>query len=108
LEESRRIIEREMGKAVDFLAWPGGGSEEHMFDLAIDVGYRGTTNGKIMNRPGGDPTRNMRRGAHFGTRAPLLIQQCFFRAQLDFLADRASIYSMGLSMLKAGRRSGKK
>ena len=40
LEESRRILGRELDKEIDALVWPGGGVLPEVVSIARDVGYR--------------------------------------------------------------------
>jgi hypothetical protein len=43
LTESRQIIERELDKPVEFLAWPGGGVNETVVELAKQAGFKSWT-----------------------------------------------------------------
>jgi peptidoglycan/xylan/chitin deacetylase (PgdA/CDA1 family) len=60
LARSKAIIERELGKTVDFLCWPGGGVNAAAKRLAAEAGYRSWTLPSIelpakRNRPGAEP-----------------------------------------------------
>ena len=57
---SKSIIERKLGKTVDFLCWPGGGVNDTAKRIATEVGYRSWTlpssaKPSKRNRPGSDP-----------------------------------------------------
>ena len=43
LEESKRILETQLSKPVDFLCWPGGGYNELSLKLAEETGYKAST-----------------------------------------------------------------
>jgi hypothetical protein len=45
LFESKQIIQRELGKRVDFICWPGGGYTQKVVSLAKEVGYKSWTLG---------------------------------------------------------------
>jgi len=40
LEESKRIIERNLNKRIDSICWPGGGVSDETVGIALDVGYK--------------------------------------------------------------------
>jgi peptidoglycan/xylan/chitin deacetylase (PgdA/CDA1 family) len=56
LAESKRMIEDNLGKQVDFLSWPGGRTNPDLRKLAMNLGYVSTTKGNGFNGPGGDHT----------------------------------------------------
>jgi len=43
LEESKRILEVQLNKPVDFLCWPGGGYNELSLRMAEEAGYKAST-----------------------------------------------------------------
>jgi peptidoglycan/xylan/chitin deacetylase (PgdA/CDA1 family) len=45
LVESKQIIQRELGKRVDYICWPGGGYNQKIASLAKEVGYKSWTLG---------------------------------------------------------------
>jgi peptidoglycan/xylan/chitin deacetylase (PgdA/CDA1 family) len=45
LFESKQLIQRELGKRVDYICWPGGGYDKNVVSLAKDVGYKSWTLG---------------------------------------------------------------
>lgn len=60
LVSSKEQLERELGKTVDFICWPGGGNDAALHAVAREVGYRGwtldsSTERDKRNRPGADP-----------------------------------------------------
>jgi len=62
LQESKRVIEENLGSAVNFLAWPGGGYDQESISLASGF-YRATTISssdqrykRTSNRTGDDPS----------------------------------------------------
>ena len=60
LSESKQIIERQLAKKVEFLAWQGGGVNEVAADLARSAGYKSWTLSSWQqpgkrNTPGSDP-----------------------------------------------------
>jgi peptidoglycan/xylan/chitin deacetylase (PgdA/CDA1 family) len=60
LAGSKAIIERELGKSVEYVCWPGGGYNEAVLAAAKRVGYRAWTlassdQTETRNRAGGDP-----------------------------------------------------
>ena len=57
LDESRRILERELHTDIDFLCWPVDKSNDEVHALALESGYTATTCLQRPNRPGADPTR---------------------------------------------------
>jgi peptidoglycan/xylan/chitin deacetylase (PgdA/CDA1 family) len=57
LSTSREILERELGKPVEFLSWPGGGVNEMALQLAKQAGFKSWTLSSWLwlyfcNRPG--------------------------------------------------------
>ena len=56
LAESKRVLEEELGRAVDFVASPTGYDSRHFGPLAREVGYRAALQGVIgRNRRSTDP-----------------------------------------------------
>ena len=60
LQQSRTIIEEQLGKTVEYLCWPGGGTSAAVKEIAAAVGYKSWTlpSGEQRdkrNRPGEDP-----------------------------------------------------
>jgi len=51
LIDSKRIIEEELDKKIDFLCWPGGSSTETGVEIAREAGYKMTTTGKDLPQP---------------------------------------------------------
>lgn len=49
LFDSKKILERKLGKRVDFLCWPGGGYDELSIKLSEEAGYKAST---IASREG--------------------------------------------------------
>jgi peptidoglycan/xylan/chitin deacetylase (PgdA/CDA1 family) len=60
---SKELIERNLGKKVDFLCWPGGAFTETAVMMAEEAGYLATTKGTAKNAWGADPKRIHRVGA---------------------------------------------
>ncbi|MGQ0595586.1 MAG: polysaccharide deacetylase family protein [Gammaproteobacteria bacterium] len=50
LATSKRILESELGKRVDYICWPGGGSDETVRRIAAEVGYKAGTAGRGRKR----------------------------------------------------------
>jgi hypothetical protein len=48
LSESKRIIENELTKRVDFCCWPHGDNDEFAHHTAMQAGYKATTTGKNL------------------------------------------------------------
>lgn len=68
LAESKRLLEQQLNKAVDYLCWPGGGSDPQVQQLAREVGYKAWTLGSAVatskrNAPGAEPSSIKRIGA---------------------------------------------
>jgi peptidoglycan/xylan/chitin deacetylase (PgdA/CDA1 family) len=62
LTGSKRMIEKELGKTVDFLCWPGGGYNDISVEISKEVGYLSSeitscNQGRKKNRYGEDPSR---------------------------------------------------
>jgi hypothetical protein len=47
IAESKKIIEKELNKKVEFLSWPHGDNSIEAHDLAMKSGYKATTVGKL-------------------------------------------------------------
>jgi len=81
LQQSKTLIENNLGKTVEFLCWPGGGHDETIQQIAEQTGYKSwTLSSRSLptkrNRPGADPACIKRmattnqinvRGRHCGT-----------------------------------------
>jgi len=62
LAGSKQMIEKQLGKKVDFLCWPGGGYNDTSVKVSMEVGYLASTlssryGGTKKNRFGEDPSR---------------------------------------------------
>lgn len=60
LEQSKKIIEKNLNKKIDFICWPGGGNNKKLKKLAKDMGYKSWTLSSsdktfFKNQPGTDP-----------------------------------------------------
>ena len=55
--ESKRKIEENLDKPVEFICWPGGGFNEITLKLATEAGYLASTKGTIRNTYGVDSSR---------------------------------------------------
>ena len=69
LTTSREILERELGKSVEFLSWPGGGVNETALQLAKQAGFKSWTlsswqKPEFRNRPGGSACEIKRVSGH--------------------------------------------
>lgn len=67
LVTSKRMIERNLGKIVDYVCWPGGGNDAMVRRAALDAGYKSWTLGTRdpsakRNLPNTDPTSIRRIG----------------------------------------------
>lgn len=67
LLDSKKTIEENIGRAVDYLVWPGGGYDDAAMAVAREV-YRAVTvssaeRWEYRNRPGENPGKIVRRGA---------------------------------------------
>jgi hypothetical protein len=49
LKDSKGIIEANLDKRVDYLCWPHGDNNEYVHKMAIDIGYRATSAGKMIS-----------------------------------------------------------
>ncbi len=47
LKESKDILERNLGKKIDFLCWPHGDNSDFTHQIALEIGYKATTLGKM-------------------------------------------------------------
>ena len=43
LSESKRVLESELNKSIDYLCWPGGAYNNFSVRIARDVGYKAST-----------------------------------------------------------------
>lgn len=67
LAESRRLLAEKLGRAVPYLAWPGGYYNESTIRLAREAGYAALfTIDSGLNYPGNDPLRIRRTMIHGG------------------------------------------
>lgn len=62
---SKKILEHNLGKQVDFICWPGGGNNDKVRQLAIETGYKAWTLSStdlscFRNIPGANP-QNIKR-----------------------------------------------
>jgi len=65
LADSKKIIETQLGKTVNFLCWPGGGYNDTSLKISKEVGYLASTlassyQGTKRNQFGEDPSRWIR------------------------------------------------
>lgn len=114
LVESKRRIENALQKQVEFLCWPGGGVTPLARRLALEAGYRGTTKGRCLNRPGAEATQIHRLSSWFEAPIPQFIKWRLFKGQVDRGSGRitpASLTAAALSRLsrhlKQSRQRGK-
>jgi peptidoglycan/xylan/chitin deacetylase (PgdA/CDA1 family) len=68
LRQSKRLIESNLGKHVEFICWPGGGNDPHVQDIAKAAGYKSWTLSsksqlRKRNVPGADPQTIKRMGS---------------------------------------------
>lgn len=68
LLESKRLIEENLGKRVNYICWPGGGYNETVLALAREAGYRAWTlssrdQTNFRNIPGANPEQIKRVGS---------------------------------------------
>lgn len=66
--ESRKILETNLDKNIQFLCWPGGAHTDQAYDLALSNGYLATTKGDKKNAIGSDPSKLHRTGAYLDSR----------------------------------------
>lgn len=69
LTESRRILERELDKQIEFLSWPGGGVDQAATGLARQAGFKSWTlsswqKPEFRNRPGSNAHEIKRVSGH--------------------------------------------
>ncbi|HEY9202182.1 MAG TPA: polysaccharide deacetylase family protein [Gammaproteobacteria bacterium] len=60
LKGSKDILEKNLGKTIDFICWPGGGYDDTTLDVAVEAGYKSWTLGSqdqsdYRNVPGANP-----------------------------------------------------
>ena len=75
LQESKRLIEENLGKCVKYICWPGGGYNEAVLTLAREAGYRAWTlssrdQTNFRNIPGANPEQIKRVGSFSRYRVP--------------------------------------
>lgn len=68
LTESKRLLEENLGKRVDYICWPGGGYNEVVHALASEAGYKSSTlasrdQSSFRNLPGIGPEQVKRVGS---------------------------------------------
>lgn len=82
--ESKRIIEKNLNKTVDFICWPGGGFNHLSLQLAMNAGYLASTKSNIKNSWGADPNR-IHRVASLLSNRPCLdyMGLCLFIIQIE-------------------------
>lgn len=66
LFDSKRILEENMNKKVDYLCWPGGGYNELSIDISIQAGYKASTIGSRESTSKLDNTGVYKRIPRFG------------------------------------------
>jgi peptidoglycan/xylan/chitin deacetylase (PgdA/CDA1 family) len=66
LVDSKRELEAQLGRRIDYLAWPLGLYNDSMVELAVSVGYKAmlTTEDGMQNRVGADVLRIRRLGVN--------------------------------------------
>ncbi len=69
LSESRRILERELDKQIEFLSWPGGGVDQTALEQARKAGFKSWTlsswqKPEFRNRPGSNAHEIKRVSGH--------------------------------------------
>ena len=75
LQESKRLIEENLGKRVNYICWPGGGYNETVLALIREAGYRAWTlssrdQTNFRNIPGANPEQIKRVGSFSRYRVP--------------------------------------
>lgn len=65
--QSKKLIEENLNKSVEFVCWPGGANAEDVQKMAIDAGYKSwtldsRTQGGKRNHPGAEPSNIKRIG----------------------------------------------
>lgn len=66
LFESKSILEKRLGKQVDFLCWPGGGFNELSVKLSKEAGYKASTLGSGLSEKFIDNNKDYKRIPRFG------------------------------------------
>jgi hypothetical protein len=111
LANSKALIERNLGKQVDFICWPGGAHGEAVQKIARQVGFKSWTLGsrsqvQKRNLPGTDPTTIKRIGT--SNRIDVRGRDCGMargpRLQMwNVLAHQGSrVHSLGTKAYKLG------
>ena len=95
------MIEQQLNKRVDFLAWPGGGNSSLLQQLAQEAGYKATTKGTQPNLPGVNPSAVQRGSACFG----LHFSQLFLNFQMKRLSEPSSLYARSFEWLRRRYKS---
>lgn len=86
LSMSKKLIEKNLNKTIDFLCWPGGGQNDLTFKLAYEVGYLVTTKGTELNKFGNYPKKISRVAAGRPLKLPIFqkwFDLLFLRFQLS-------------------------
>lgn len=82
--ESKRKIEENLDKTVEFICWPGGGCNEITQQLAVDVRYLASTKGTVKNAWGAEPSRIHRVSSSLGNQLSVgYIGLCLFAIQVE-------------------------
>ncbi len=120
LAESKAIIERRLGKVVDFLCWPGGGVNDVAIRMAAEAGYRSWTLPSRLqrskrNRPGEDPGRVRRLpamrdvlffGKSWGVGSErLVLLEMLAHQESKFFDLLRKVYKLGVAVGVAGQRA---
>lgn len=88
--ESKKILESNLGKDIQFLCWPGGAHTQQAYELALSNGYLSTTKGDKKNAIGSDPSKLHRTGAYLDSRQ---YSETFLKfAALPFFAFEVQSY----------------
>jgi len=82
--DSKRKIEENLDKAIEFICWPGGGCNEITLQLAADAGYLASTKGTVKNTWGAEPSRIHRVSSLLGNQfSGGCIGLCLFAIQVE-------------------------
>ncbi len=119
LAESKAIIERQLGKVIEFLCWPGGGVNDVAIRMAAEAGYKSWTLPSRLqrskrNRPGEDPGRvrrlpAMREVLFFGRSwgvgsERLVLLEMLAHQESSFFDVLRKVYKLGVAAGIAGSR----
>jgi peptidoglycan/xylan/chitin deacetylase (PgdA/CDA1 family) len=103
LAGSKRVIEENLGKKVEFLSWPGGKTNPSLRRLAMELGYLSTTRGLGFNGPGSDRTA-IKRAEVLHKNLFLGLQKIYISARIAQL--RESKFRFPLNVKKTINRTG--